>query len=104
MTKVEYVACIICGKTVVKAKLKNEGFRIEPLDFRILQVREQKGGRSEQGFFDIPEEGKTILQLWNGSDEEKAIVEIFKSRLLSIVRSYLKAGIIQRNEIVPTES
>lgn len=104
MAKIDYVACIMCGKTVVRSKLKNEGFRIEPLDFRVLQVREQKGGRKEQGFFDIPEEGKTILQLWNGSDEEKAIVEIFKSRLLSIVHSYLRTGIIQRKELVPTRS
>ena len=104
MTTVEYVACCMCGKTVARNKLKAEGFKIDPLDFRILQVREQKGGRSGQGFFDIPEEGKTIKQLYEGSEQDREIVEAFKTRILSVVRAYVKAGIINQSELVPTEN
>jgi len=104
MVKIEYIACIVCGKTIVRNKFKNEGFKISPLDFRILQVREQKGGRSEQGFFDIPEEGRTIEQLWNGSEADRLIVQEFKDRLLAVLRSYIQVGIIKHSELrVPTK-
>jgi hypothetical protein len=103
MVELSYVACVVCGKTVILNKFKGEPFRIPPLEFRVLQIREQKGGRSEQGFFNIPEKGRTIEQLWKGSEEERAIVECFKNRLLMVVRSYVKAGIIKPSELrVPT--
>jgi hypothetical protein len=99
LAKIEYVACCMCGKTVSRNKFKDENFKIDPLEFRILQVREQKGGRQGQGFFDIPEEGKTIVDLWNGSLEDREIVQAFKHRLLSVIQSYVKAGIIKRSEL-----
>jgi len=100
MVNVEYVACCMCGKTVAKNKFKAEPFKIDPLDFRLLQVREQKGGRAGQGFFNIPEEGKNIRDLWNGSSEEKEIAQTFKDRLLAVVKAYMSAGIISKEEII----
>jgi hypothetical protein len=105
--QLDYVACIICGKTVSRNKFSFEPFSIEPLDYIILQRREQRGGRSKEegkqaGFFIIPEESKNILELWNSGDpDEKAIVEAFKNKLLTVLKAYLSAGIITREELVP---
>jgi hypothetical protein len=97
--KVEYLACILCGKTIVKDKFKSEPFSIAPTDFRILQVRDQVGGRKGQGFFDVPEEGRTILDLWKGSKADRSIAECLKERLLTVLKDYLDHGIISVSEL-----
>ncbi len=97
--KVEYLACIFCGKTIVKNKFKSEPFSIAPTDFRLIQVRDQVGGRKGQGFFDVPEEGRTILDLWEGSKTDRSIAECLKERLLTIVKDYLDHGIISPSEL-----
>ena len=104
MTEVEYVACIICGKTVVLNKFPTGPFTIDPLDYRILQVRRQRGGRSkvkgeQPGFFLVPEDCKTIVELWNGDATEREIVEVFKERLLALLKAYKKAGIISEEDL-----
>ena len=100
MVKVEYIACIMCGKTVVRNKFTKEPFNIEPSKYNVLQVREQVGGRSgKQGFFNIDAEAKNIVDLWNGSEGERDIAQVLKDRLLSVVESYVKAGIIKRTEL-----
>lgn len=105
MARIYYVACIVCGKTVVANKFNAEPFRIDPLDYIILQAREQRGGRSktkgeQPGFFLIEGESKTIKELWeSGNSEERAIAETFKDRVLSLVRAYVKAGIIKESDL-----
>lgn len=100
VTKVEYVACIMCGKTVARNKFTKEPFNIEPSKYNVLQVREQVGGRSgKQGFFNIEGEAKTIVDLWNGSEGEREIAQVLKDRLLSVVKSYVEAGIIKKAEL-----
>lgn len=105
MARVEYVACIVCGKTVVVNKFKADPFTIDPSEYIILQVREQRGGRSKEegqqpGFFLLKEESKTIKDLWESGDaQERAIAEAFKERVLSIVRAYKKAGIIKESDL-----
>ncbi len=95
----------MCGKTVSQNKFNFEPFKIEPLDYIILQVREQRGGRSKEegkqaGFFLLPEQSKNIVELWSSGDpEEKAIVEAFKERLLVILKAYLNAGIIKDSDL-----
>lgn len=105
MANLEYVACIMCGKTVIANKFNAEPFTIDPLDYIVLQIREQRGGKSKQegqqpGFFLLKEDSKTIRQLWESGDpQERAVAETFKDRILSIVRAYKQAGIIKREEL-----
>ena len=99
MGKVEFLACIFCGKTIVKNKFKSEPFSIAPTEFRIIQVRDSVGGRKGQGFFDVPEEGRTILDLWGGSKADRSMAECLKERLLTIVKDYLDHGIINSSEL-----
>lgn len=90
----------MCSKTVALNKFSAKPFEIEPSEFRVLQVREQVGGRKGQGFFNIPEEGKNIIELWNSADpEEKEVAEVLKARLLEVVRSYINSGVLSREEI-----
>ena len=90
----------MCGKTVVETRFDAAPFDISPIDYRVLQVRQSVGGRKGQGFFDMPEEGKTIVEMWNGGDpREREIAEALKDRLLNVVRDYIEAGIIAKEEI-----
>ena len=100
MGKTEYLACIMCGKTVPEERFNAAPFDIAPIEFRVLQVRQQVGGRKGQGFYDLPEEGKNIVQMWNDGDpREREIAEVLKERLLNVVRDYIEAGIITKEEI-----
>jgi len=105
-TPVNYVACNMCGKTVVENKFHPEPFTIDPSEFIILQVREQRGGRSKEegsqpGFFIQENLSKTMKQLWDSSDSsERTIAETFKERILSVVRAYVKDGIIKKSELI----
>ena len=89
----------MCGKTVARNKFIPKPFTISPLEFRVLQVRDQVGGRKGQGFFNIDSEARTIVDLWNGSQEEKNLAQVLKERLLTVVREYIKQGIIMKEEL-----
>ena len=100
MSKTKYVACNFCGKTVSERKFNAIPFDIAPSEYIILQVRQQVGGRKGQGFFNIPEEGKNIVEMWNGGDpREREIAEALKDRVLNVARDYIEAGIITKEEI-----
>ena len=100
MAEIKYVCCFNCGHATVLSRLKPDAFDIEPSDFFVFRVREQVGGRSRQGFFDIPEKARTITELVNSEDpEEKEVGEILKRRLLTIVRSYIEAGVVTKDEL-----
>lgn len=100
---VKYIACIMCGKTIAVRKFEPQPFDIAPENFIVLQVREQVGGRRGQGFFNIPGEGKTILELWQSDDvKEREIAQMFKERLLTIIKAYIGQGIINLSEVANT--
>lgn len=98
---IKYVNCFNCGHARALSKfLTDKGFTISPLDFFMLRAREQVGGRRGQGFYDIPEEARTIIDLWNSGDaQEREIAVMIKQRLLTVAREYLKAGIITIKEV-----
>lgn len=104
-TPVNYVACNMCGKTVVENKFHPEPFNIDPSEFIILQVREQRGGRSKEegsqpGFFLQQGQSKTMKQLWESSDSsERIIAETFKERIMSVVKAYFRDGVIQPSDL-----
>ena len=104
-TPVNYIACNMCGKTVAETKFNPAPFNIDPSEFIILQVREQRGGRSKEegsqpGFFLQEDQSKTMKQLWESSDSsERTIAETFKERVLSVVKAYFKDGIIQPSDL-----
>ena len=103
--RLDYVACVVCGKTVALGKFKPEVFSIDPLEYYVLQRREQRGGRSKEkgkqpGFFIIEEESKNIMELWESEEpSERQIVQTFKDRLLTLLRAYVKAGIISKEDV-----
>ena len=79
MSKTTYLACIMCGKTIPERRFVAAPFDITPSEYTILQVRQQVGGRKGQGFHEIPEEGKNIVEMWNGGDpREREIAEALK--------------------------
>ena len=100
MTDVEYIACIMCGKTVAERRFTAAPFDITPAEYIVMQVRRAVGGRKGQGFYSIPEAGKNIVQMWNDGDpRHREIAETLKERLLNVLRDYIEAGIITKEEI-----
>ena len=100
MTELEYIACIMCGKTVYEKRFNAAPFDISPRDYIVIQVRRAMGGGKGHGFPTIPGAGKNIVQMWNeGDPRHREIAEVLKERLLNVVRDYIEAGIITKEEI-----
>ena len=96
-----YIACNFCGKTVAENRFNAIPFDIAPTEFIILQVRRQVGGRKGQGFYNIPGEGKNIVEMWNSGDPRlREIAEALKERVLNVVKDYEEAGIITKEELI----
>lgn len=71
-------------------------FNISPLEFHILTQREQKSGlgESKPGFYTIPGSQKSILDLVNGSPQEKEVAQKILERLKIIYDAYHGAGLL----------
>ena len=71
-------------------------FSIDPLEFRVLQIREQHpreiGGKS-RGF--TLEGSETILEM---QDSHPEVVEKIKDRLFAIMKRYREGGVISDEE------
>jgi hypothetical protein len=102
MSKFIFIGCPYCSHALILGRFKKAAFPIDPLDFLILTRRAQKSeggwprgkGKGHRGFFNIPGEGKTIRELWNGSSEEKEIASAIARRIERIYNSYKKVGVI----------
>jgi len=78
------------------------------IDWVVLQVREMLAGPgrgkrikgTDYGFPAIKEEGLSIIEMLD-HEEHREVVEAIKGRLVKIVRAYLAAGIIEKEELVP---
>ena len=105
MPKVKYVACFNCGHARALTLFNREPFNIPPAKFYILQVREQKGGRSKEagqrpGFYLVPEECKTMVTLYESDNaEERELAQALKDRLITIVKAYKDVGILTDDEL-----
>ena len=87
-----YVACAYCGHSVVLSKFNRTQFNISPLDFFLLTKRTQ----SSRGFFGVPGSGKNIIDLMNGSEEEKEIGRAIIGRIKTIYEAYQSVGLIEK--------
>jgi len=107
----EQIACIFCGKSVIKDKINWDNFDNWSIDWTVRQVRQMlagpgrkhKGKQPGTGFPAIKEQGLSIVKM-NEDESCQYMVNAIKKRLLKIVRAYIDAGIIDVNEIVPTGS
>lgn len=107
----EQIACIFCGRSVIKDKINWDNFDNWSIDWTVRQVRQMlagpgrkhKGKNSDTGFPAIKEQGLSIVEM---KEDPNCVymVDAIKKRLLKIVRAYIDAGIIDINEIVPTKS
>ena len=93
--KLEYVSCAYCGQSSILRRFLNATFDIDPLEYEIYTVREQRSGKggTDKGFFKI--EGKTIVHLANGSEQERAIARKIIDRIKAIYQAYEKADLIE---------
>lgn len=105
MSEVPFVNCPLCSHSrVLKGRYawKPEPFEIDPADFHVLTVREQKGGKGTGGFFNIPGRERTIADLFFSDDDfEKIVAEALKERLLSVVRAWHEAGVLTEEDLKP---
>ena len=106
MGRQEQVACVFCGRCVIRERLDLEKLGNWGIDWKVLQVREmlagpgrgKKGKDRSCGFPVVPEECLSILQM--SEDIEYAdLVEAIKGRLIMIVKAYIEAGLISKDEI-----
>ena len=102
--KLKYLACLFCGKSQYLSSLTEKSFKsIEPLEWKILQVRQQHPGRGKghggKGFTLIPEECLSIMEMAK-DPEYRELVELIKYRLVKIVRAYLSAGLIKKEDLI----
>jgi len=107
MPKQEQIACIFCGKSVVRERIDLSKYENWDVDWVVFQVREMLPGPGrghkgksdgKYGFPAIREEGLSILQMKDDA-EYGEIVEAIRKRLIKIVKAYIKAGIIKRTEL-----
>ena len=108
--KFSYLACPFCNRNMLLNKIDpdqlakletKEGISVDPLEWKIYQVREQRGGKgsptrgikAKGGFYLIPEESKSIIEMLE-DEELKAYAEAVIERLKIIWSSYMKAGLV----------
>ena len=102
--KVEYCVCPLCGRNrVIEAKEKGriKWDHVEPLESKLLQVREQHprvlGGKSE-GFTIVESECLTLEEM-KRNPEYDDMVQGIKDQTLRIVQALLKLDIIKRKNL-----
>lgn len=106
MSTQEQLACIFCGRSTILKRIKVTTFENWSIDWKVLQVRQilpgpGRGIRTKgtnYGFPAIKEEGLSILEMMETQGYED-LVEAIRGRLIRIVRAYIEAGIIKREEI-----
>lgn len=108
--KFSYLACPFCNRNMLLRKINadqlaelrtKEGIFIDPSEWRIYQVREQRGGRgspekgikAKGGFYLLPEESKNIVEMLEDV-ELKPYAEAVIKRLKIIWNSYKEAGLL----------
>ena len=104
MAVFSYVSCPYCSHSILLNKFLKTSFPIDPLDFFIMNSREQRSdpgwkkgsakGSGQVGFFHVEGSEKTILDLARGTPEEKRIAQKIANRIKTIYESYVKAGLI----------
>lgn len=98
-----YVSCPYCSHQIELSKFKRATFPIDPLDFYILTVREQRSGegfrkgrgKGHRGFFPVEGSEKTIVELAKGSPQDREIAKAIIDRIMLIYKAYEKAGLIK---------
>ena len=106
MVTQEQVSCIFCGKNVIREKLDLVKMSNWSIDWKVLQVREIRAGPGRghrikgegYGFPAIPEESLSILEMIDDGGYVD-LVGAIKNRLTKIVKAYIDAGIINKEEL-----
>lgn len=107
MPKQEQIACIFCGKSALLNKINIDQLGTNwSIDWKTLQIRDmlpgpgrgKKGKSKEHGFPVIEDESLTIMEM-NENPAYTEVVTAIKDRLIKIVKTYIKAGIIERAEL-----
>lgn len=103
MTEISFVNCPLCSHSRVlkgKAAWKPLPFTIDPTDFFVFTVREQRGGKGRGGFFNVDGKEKNIAALYFSNDPfEKEIAEALKVRLVSVVKAWLDLGVLREEDL-----
>ena len=107
MATQEQIGCIFCGRSVIRERIDLEKFDNWDIDWKVLQVREilagpgrgHKGKSREHGFPAIDEESLSIVQMVESGDYSE-VVDAIKGRLVKIVKAYIEAGIISKDDLL----
>jgi len=103
MSEIPFVNCPLCSHSRVltgKAAWKPEAFKIDPAEFHVYTVREQRGGKGHGGFFTVEGSQKTISELYFSDDGfEKEVAEALKERLLRVVKAWAEAKVLTEQDL-----
>jgi len=97
---VSYLICPFCGHSLYMGYFeKSDPFKtpLEPLEFEVLQVREQRPRQPRKtmtkgGFFLVPERCETILQLRKSNP---ALAHRIIERVKALAEGYESAGLFE---------
>jgi len=106
MSRQEQLACIFCGRSIIRDKVDLDKYDNWDIEWKVLQVREMlpgpgrghKGKTLSHGFPAIPEESLSIIDM-KDNPEYYDIVDAIRRRLTKIVRAYIEAGIIDKADL-----
>lgn len=107
MARQEQIACIFCGKSTIMDRIDWDKFDNWSIEWTVRQMREvlpgpgrgKRGKNPHSGWPAIKEEGLNVLEMAKDPNYEH-VVKAIKSRLLKIVKAYISAGIISKEEII----
>lgn len=108
MARQKQLACPFCGKSTLLDRVDLDRLGDNwSIDWKVLQIRDMlagpgrghRGKSKDYGFPVIKEESLSIVDL--AADPSYAeVVAAVKQRLITIVRAYVEAGIIRKEELV----
>jgi hypothetical protein len=109
--EIDYVKCLFCGNTKPlhshRGTFRPGELEVSPVDFKVIQIRkvlpgpgrgktETKGFHDGYGFKVVG--GFSIVEMLEDPKYRDLALSL-KDRLVKIVRSYMEAGVISREEI-----
>lgn len=100
--EIAYLSCCLCGMSKA-GKIIPRNFKTPPLKWMIVEIRQNRGGRGVGGFFLT--NGYTVQEALKSEEPEvRELAKLQLSKLKTVVKDYLNAGILKPEDLVERES
>jgi hypothetical protein len=91
--EIPYLSCCLCGMSKA-GKIVPRNFKVDPLKWMIVEIRQNRGGRGVGGFFLT--NGYTVQEALESKEPEvRELAELQLSKLKRVVKDYLSVGILK---------